>query len=363
MRLYSGTAPDAEVLFPIHPTAQDHYRDFLLASGAGQALEQHVPIWAVATSSTRTVLAWPDGAPEAAVFIKTSLHSEIFGDRRVQRTKAARSVGLSAMLKEDRADLPESLDYLPEPFAITARGGSRTGAIMRSIPAQIMSGRTRVVPLFALLGGTGEHRPVLPLMLERSGLSPQQFMHDVLCEPFAKLWLTLSMDFGLVIEAHGQDLLLELSPQLLPTGRLYFRDLEGLQVDWELRRLRGRSIPEHLPHAWQWSSAYAAWGDGRYHSLLWFKWRISLLQYLRFVLYETECSLRQWCADGIVGGEPMAEDEATMLFSQQLFAAIERRYGTTVGVPFNIHRNLNRFLLLLAKVRRDIISAPAAQAA
>jgi len=345
------------VLFPVHPSALDHYREFLRKVGARDVSDEGIHIWALPTSSTRTLLAWCDGRPDTATFVKTSLHSRIFGERRVLRANAARSVGLSTMMVDERSQLPPALCCLQESFAFCARQSPHAGAIMRSIPPEFFDDRRRVVPMFALLGGSGARTPMLRTILERSSDPPLQFVHDVLCEPFARLWIELSLRSGWVLEAHGQDLMLEFTSDLAFTGRFFYRDFEGLQVDWDLRNAFRRSRPPRLPHDWAWREAYEGWEGDRFSASVWYKWRVSLLQYLHLVLHETETSLCEWQRQGLVRGSPCREDEVTMMFSRCMFAAIERTLGVHVGPAFNIYRSLNRFLILLAKVRRSVLDA------
>lgn len=355
MRFVTDAGSDEQVLFPIHPSALGHYREFLLNARARDVAQEGLHIWAAPTSSSRTLLAWLDGVPQSAVFIKTSLHSPLFGDRRIRRVQAGRSVTLSTMVANEANELPRALGYLPEILACTTRQAPYTGAIVRAIPEAIKTGRVRLAPLFSLLGGSGDHVPLLLTILERTGTSPLQFVHEVLCKPFARLWLELSMSFGWILEAHGQDLLLELSPELKFQGRFYYRDFEGLQVDWELRRRLGRAAPPGMPHAWEWRDAYDSLGNYPYCSLLWYKWRTSLFQYLHFVLHETEASLREWRQRGLIGGPACAEDEVTEIFSGCLFAALEQMFNVRVGPPYDVYRFLNRFLLLLTKLRRQAL--------
>lgn len=351
----AGQTGSEWVLFPVHPSALTHYQEFLRASDARSIAAEGVWIWALPTSSTRTLLAWPDGRPEAATFVKTSLHSRIFGDRRVLRRMAGRSVGLSQMVANERSELPQQLCFLPESFAVCPRQEPHAGAVIREIPTELLDSRRRLVPLFSLLGGSGAHVPMLRTILERSDDPPLQFVHDVLCEPFARLWLELSLKFGWILEAHGQDLLLECSSDLNFSGRWYYRDFEGLQVDWELRRALNRPMPQRLPNAWSWRDAYDSWGDYPFASSLWFKWHISLTQYLSLVLHETETSLREWQRQQLIGGPACREDEVTMMFSECMFAAIERMFGVQVGPAFNIYRSMNRFLILVTRLRRSLL--------
>lgn len=364
LRFYSDNAPDSNVLFPIHPLSLSKYQQFLVHAGARDAADAGIHLWAVPSSSTRTLLVWLDGVPQSAVFVKASLDSPLFGDRRVHRGRAARSVGLSALVAAEIDELPQDLISLPEPLAFAARTAPGTGAIIRTIPRQIFSGDVRVAPLFALLGGEETGRqPLLLTMLDRASMSAVDLIERMVCKPFASSWLGLVLKSGLIVEAHAQDLLLELTPQLQPTGRLYYRDFEGMQADWELRRRLGKPVPDDLPNAWQWHEGYESWGAYPYCSLTWYKWRISLTQFLHMVLHEAEQSLQRWHRQGLLGGRPCAPGELTMAFSSHVFETIERMFGVRVSPTYNIHHSLNRFLLLLGKLRRDLIGTPSGRRA
>src|SRR5690606_38498672 len=115
----------------------------------------------------------------------------------------------------------------------------------------------------------------------------------------------LSLGHGLILEAHGQDLLLELTPELTAARGFVYRDFEGLQVDWELRRQRGWP-PEDMPHDWSWRETYGSW-NYPLSDLVWYKWWISLFNYLRLVLFEVETSLREWHDRGLVRGSKCGE--------------------------------------------------------
>lgn len=356
LELFSGHGLDERVLFPIHPSSLDHYKTFLSEVRAEDASRQGACIWAVPTSSTRTLLAWRDQAPETALFVKTSLHSPIFGDRRLDLKTVGRSVGFSGLVRDARADLPAALTYLPESVGFVPRLPPYAGAVIRSIPQEIKEGRTLVAPLFSLMGGSSTHVPLFLTLLERSGMPPRQLLEEVLCAPFARLWLEMSLGFGLILEAHAQDLLLGLASDLTPLGRFVYRDFEGLQVDWELRRRRGLPAPADMPHAWCWRETYDTWGY-RYSEFVWYKLRISLFNYLHFVLNELEVSLRVWHERGLIGDPRCEQDTVTMIFSRHLFKAIEEICGVRVAEEYNIYRSLNRFVILLMKLRREVMDA------
>ncbi|MDY6947256.1 MAG: IucA/IucC family C-terminal-domain containing protein [Pseudomonadota bacterium] len=351
LNFFAGGSTDERVLFPIHPSAIDSYKTFLRDADARDAIAAGARIWAVPTSSTRTLLAWPDGEARRAVFIKTSLHSRIFGDRHVSRLKVARSTGLYRVVRDSPVALPGALHFLPEVAGFSPRGVPDSGALIRLVPQQIVEGQVWVAPLFSLLGASEARQPLLLTLLERSDMEPVRWVDQVLCASFAPLWLEMTLRHGLILEAHAQDLLLGLHADGVPSGHFYYRDFEGLQVDWELRRARGWPAPHDLPNAWAWRETYATWGY-RYSDLLWYKWRVSLFDYLHFVLNEVEASLREWHERGLLPGPRCEPDEITMLFSRHMFAAVEKMFGVRGAKPYNIYRSLNRFVASLLKLRK-----------
>lgn len=355
IKLLTGQAPNDRVLFPVHPASVAHYQDLLSQLGATNACEDGLRIWAVPTSSLRTFLAWPDRAPEQALFVKTSLHSPILGDRRLHLSRVAHSVGLSSLVQRSLAVLPAGLGYFPETLGLVPRRMPDSGVIVRSIPPEIKANRLVAAPLFSLMGGR-TMQPLFLSMLERSGMRPMDLIEDVLCAQFARLWLETTLRFGLILEAHGQDLMLALSLDMNPLGRFYYRDFEGLQVDWELRQRFGLPMPEHMPNARAWYETYSTWGY-RYGALAWYKLRISLHQYLHFVLHELELMLREWQQRGLMHAPRIDEDSLTAMFSRQMMKALREMFGVSVKEDYNIRRSIGKFVLLLMGLRKDLLGA------
>lgn len=350
-----GQGQSEQVLFPVHPTSLVHYKQFLSEVGAQDVAEDGLCLWAVPTSSTRTLLVWPDQVPAQARFVKTSLHSKVVGNRRLQRRKVACSIGLSTFVQDSLESLPGGVSYFPESVGIVPRSMQEDGVIFRSIPQEIKNDGCVVAPLFSLLSGNERHPPLFLTIVERSGMSAERFLHEVLCEQFARLWLKMTLHCGLILEAHGQDLMLALSPDLAPLGRFYYRDFEGLQVDWELRRRYGLPEPKYLPHAWSWHATYATWGY-RYSDLIWWKLMNSVHMYLKFVLSELDALLPDWRARGLIQGN-FEKDTATMAFSQHIMRIMEQMFGVRVGPPYNIHYSLHKFAVVLTRIRREILRA------
>jgi len=337
------------VLLPLHPLELPYYAQFLQRSHASNAADEGLHIWAVPTSSVRTLLAWPHESPGKAIFVKTSLRSPLLGDRRLDRSHIAGSVGLSALVRRSRPQLPPGIAFMHEPAGWLPRSGVEGGALFRICPPGLLDGTLIAGPLFALFGGEVDRRPFILTLLERSGMEMFEFIDEILCRGFADLWLRLALDHGLIIEAHGQDLLFGLAPDWRPRGFLY-RDMEGLQIDWQLRQRRGIRDTQSLPLEAHWYTTYGTWGYP-YGALAWYKLHISLFQYLHFVLHELNAALLRWRAAGLIPYVRLAEDDITALFSGHMHALLGARFGTAAAHRYNIYRSLNRFVISLMKLR------------
>lgn len=355
-QMLEGLGLDQNVLFPVHPLALDHYGPYLARVGARAA--DNLFMWAVPTASTRTLLAWPDREPDKAFFLKVSLPYSICGDRRLPVHKLACAIGLSLLVEESLPLLPRSLGFLPESFGFVPRQMLDSGVIVRSIPAAARDGRIILAPLFALFGGDDRCRPLLLTMLERTRVDGDEFVERVLCADFAQLWVVLALRFGLILEAHAQDLMLELSPDLTPSGRLFYRDFEGLQVDWDLRRQRGWPTPACMPRAHSWHETYATSGFP-HGGVTSHKLKISLLQYLDLVLRELDEVMAIWRRRGLLPASRLREGDVLTLFRYQLLHSVELLFDVRPPAACRVRGSATQLACFLLGVRRKIIAKTA----
>jgi len=356
--MYVGKDSNDRVLFPIHPLALHYYESFLSAVHARNAALDGLVTMAVPTSSVRTLLAWPEHAPADALFVKvTMMPSPMFGDRRLYAKKVGFSVGITKLVQESHAILPAALSYLPESVGFVPRKKLDSGVILRSIPREIREGHIVVAPLFSLVGGTGAYKPLFLTIISRSGMLPLQFVEDVLCSKFSILWLRMSMCFGLLPEVHSQNLLLGLSPSLAPIGRFFYRDFDGLLVDWALRRANSLHEPADMPCSSSWYETYGTlFAGSEYCELVWWKMKVSLYAYLHSVLDDLNNYLLEWQTQGLLAGPTIRSGDLTMMFSRHMIKNIEVLFGITGEPAYNIHGSLNKFLIFLMKIRREIIA-------
>lgn len=351
-----GGGPDEPVLLPIHPAERLRHEEFLRRVKAVDAAAEGLRLLGTPTSSTRTLLVWPMGQPELAAFVKFSLHTRLFGDRTLQRRKVAGSIGLSRLVDESGGALPRGLSCFPESLGVVPRQMPDNGVIVRSIPDEIKRGAVVPAPLFALMGGDPTHRPVLLEVMGREGAEGLEELAALLFARFAEIWVDLVFSLGLILEAHGQDLLLALSRDMAPLGHLYYRDFEGLTVDWNLRRSMGLAEPMPMPHAHDWYDTYETWGYPKNQLVSW-KMRTSLYDYLYFVLAELGSAVKDWHASGIMAGPPPWQEELTLVFSRNVRQVIYERFGMRETHEYDVSKDIIRFVTFLMVVRREVIYA------
>lgn len=348
--------PETDTLFPIHPAELGYYEKFLRDSCARNAAEDGLRLIGTPTSSTRTLLVWPDLQPERAIFTKLSLHSRFLGDRTLPRRKVAGSVGLSQLFQQISGTLPAGIGHFREPCALVPRRMQDSGVVFRSIPDEIIHDGVLVAPLFALIGGSDHHPALLLRVLEGGRVRLREIVEAVLLEKFASLWIELVFDHGLILEAHGQDLLLSLSEDLMPVGRFYYRDFEGLAVDWALRRARSLPEPESVPYAFEWFHTYETWGYPLYQLVSMKIWT-SLTDYVHLFLRELETALLEWQANGVLAKDTFEAGEVTLLFSRCLRRVVREKFGLREAEEYDIRHQLNRFVKFLMQVRREVMRA------
>ncbi|GGZ32868.1 IucA/IucC family protein [Streptomyces poonensis] len=193
------------VLVPVHPWQADHVLKCPAAPGG---------IAAHPLMSLRT-LALPDGGPGAGPHLKTALSSRLTSSvRDISVASVERSMTISAFA-ETVAARTDGLLHVTRTLGAVTAGTPDLAAVLREPPdAYAASGAgERVVPVAAL--------PATGLPRSRPWLAE-----------FARLMLAVGLrllDLGVALEAHGQNLLVVLSPLGAPV-RLVYRDLADIRI-------------------------------------------------------------------------------------------------------------------------------------
>jgi hypothetical protein len=232
-----------EHLMLIHPESETFFKDFLRGKSEGPIFK------ATATASSRTLMMWAVEYPDSPFFGKLSLNKEVAGVvRTIPKGEVSRSVGVSLILQNAKNQLPKEFAFFPEFFGLMPKGMERGGMLLRSFPEELYAGNKKIMPLFAVYTRPGS-KGLSPIesMISKSGLSPKEFLSNFIISPFAKQWVDLAVNHGIVVEAHAQNVLIQIGKDGLPSGKFVYRDFGGFNIDLNYRRGKGLAMPAHLP--------------------------------------------------------------------------------------------------------------------
>ncbi|MFE0727305.1 IucA/IucC family protein [Streptomyces antibioticus] len=202
------------LVLPVHPWQAAH----VLKRACEQGLSAH-PLMSLRT------LALPDG-PHVKTALSTRLTSSV---RDVSVGSVAASAALSAF-GEILAARSDGLLHVTRTLGAATAGSPDLAAVLRESPA--------------VYGGPGEH--VVPVAaLATTGLPDS----PAWSADFARLCLTVGLrllELGVALEAHGQNLLVVLSPSGAPL-RLVYRDLADIRVGPARLAAAGIPLSDELP--------------------------------------------------------------------------------------------------------------------
>lgn len=202
------------LLIPVHPWQAEHVlkRPYDLH---GDGIDAH-PLMSLRT------LALPDG-PHVKTALSARLTSSV-------RDISVYSIGLSATLSDFAETLAPRMDgllHVTRTLGATTADSPDLAAVLRESPQVYAGPGERVVPVAAL--ATTE-LPRSPAFLAE----------------FTRLALTVGLrllELGVALEAHGQNLLVVLSPAGSPV-RLVYRDLADIRVSPARLARHGIAVPE-----------------------------------------------------------------------------------------------------------------------
>jgi hypothetical protein len=211
----------------IHPESENFYSEITKKYPVEEAVFE-----ASSTASSRTVLVRPKGKEGPNFFAKLSLDVKLGGvTRTVPLGEVARSVGLSrygSVLEKER---PGPFTIMKEVMGISPKGWERGGMILRQIPDSVTKNETSLVPLFSLYAKSGEQPTLLEEMAKRAKMKPSDFFAEKILKPFYQGWVDWNVNGAVTMEAHAQNVLLEVDKNGNPTGNFVHRDLGGFNVD------------------------------------------------------------------------------------------------------------------------------------
>ncbi len=209
----------------VHPESEKFYQPLV-----GQ-YPRAADAVARATASSRTVLMSFPQNPNLLFFAKLSLDVNLGNVvRTIPMGESLQSIGLTKYILKKARDLGKTFKFIPEVLGLVPKGWPRGGQIIRPIPPEIMKGETTVIPMFSLTtldSGT----TLLEKMIKASGQEPRTFVLNSILRPFVRGWTEWAIQGALTMEAHGQNVLLEINRAGQPTGSFYQRDMGGMNLD------------------------------------------------------------------------------------------------------------------------------------
>jgi len=198
-------------------------------------------IMASPSSSTRTLFV-RDSDPPHALKLHFPFRISRYG-RRMRDEVVEQAVNVSRELEGGAGAMDPSFAFLREVLGITFKNlqpetprGENWGFLVRELTPFPSTGEERpLVPGFSLYGRDFFEPSIEPLihtlMADRD---PSTFILEEVMLPIIRHWVSCFLEFGLLLEPHGQNVLLEMGP----TGtvhRIVHRDL-NLGVDNRRRR-------------------------------------------------------------------------------------------------------------------------------
>lgn len=124
------------------------------------------------------------------------------------------------------------------------------GFLVREMrPFPHVEGKRMLIPCFALYGKDVNHpekEPLLVQMIKRSKEKPMDYALHHVFYPIISCFTAAFQQRGILLEAHGQNSLLEVDENMNPTGRIAHRDLDE-EVDPEVRRRIGLPLEGFHP--------------------------------------------------------------------------------------------------------------------
>lgn len=222
-----------DVLFPIHPEIfHDEQVPFIEELKKFQKTKS---LLVAPTASTRTVMTLKEDTPH---FIKLHYPKRI---SRFHRRLRNNTIKNCLRVSQDLQNLTDIV-YLPETIGV-AYGSNKEawGFIIRECtPRPFQDDECFLIPMFALYSqdmNALNDPPLLIQLIQYCKEDPMTFVLNHIFKPIIRNWCLALTERGFLLEAHGQNTLLELNAKFYPS-RIVYRDLD-IYVDREIRKKKG----------------------------------------------------------------------------------------------------------------------------
>jgi len=331
-----------EALLLVHPESIGMYGELLSRASGKKRFH------AVATASSRSLLVWDPAQPSHPFIAKVSLDKIVDHVlRSIGGRETAVSVGISQIIQHDLDAMPEGAEFIAESLGIIPKGMERGGMILRPLSVLNAHPERTYLPLFSLYGEPKNgSKPLLLKLLEKSPLSPEQYIREFIIRPFVKIWLELVVDHGILMEPHAQNVLMAKDSENHLLKIFALRDYGGFTIDLEFRRKHGLFLPNNLLNFT--GDIDEDYKQGRKISNI----RASLQNY--FVggfLYNVKQALLKWRAAGLLPERLPSDVGLQTILLQELEKAVQARSNGQV-TTFESYYSVEEAVLLLRAYHR-----------
>jgi hypothetical protein len=253
-----------EALFCVHPQLLDSQEHDLYLTRILSSERARENIEVSPTSSTRTLWVREPGRAHA-LKVHFPFRVSRYG-RRMRDEVVEQAINVSRQLQQGIGCFDSRFGFLREVLGVTYRDldsgskrGENWGYLVRDLePFPTVSERRPLVPGFSLYGGDF-FEPEKPLLIfELIGeRDPLIYVLEQIMLPIIRHWVEVFLGFGLLLEPHGQNVLLEIGADG-EVARIVYRDL-NLGID--CRRRRDLRLPVDL------SNTYNQMDSGDFNSI------------------------------------------------------------------------------------------------
>jgi hypothetical protein len=242
--LIAGLEGRSRVRFMIHPKSLPAFLPYL------DSAVYESPLKATPLGSYRSVIAWKPDSDRPPFNLKVSLDVEIGGARRMLSKGQIQSAAITSLILKQgdpKRFTAAGINIIDEPYSVYLKN-FEYGFTFRELP-ELPSGNT-LIPLFSLYSIENENqKSLLSGIVRNSSQTPLNTLRDQLIRPLVRHFVFFAMTEGLVSEPHEQNVLVEMKEGQL-TGRFFYRDLAGFNVNEDYRKHVGKDL-SFIPDAYQ----------------------------------------------------------------------------------------------------------------
>jgi len=244
--LLSRYIQNNDVLFCIHPQVWQFFNSDPYIVQIKKTGEVGSEITVVPSSSTRTLYV-DDDPISHALKVHFPFRISRYG-RKMRDEVIEQAINVSRELENGIDQLDDQFAFLREVIGISHKNLDSTtarnenwGYLIRDMqPFPAVSEKRHLLPGFALYGRNFFDSRKPPLLYEIIGNhDPLAYILDNIMLPIVRHWIDCFLNFGYMLEPHGQNVLFELDPSC-KIRRIVHRDL-SIGLDMRLRRKIGVS--------------------------------------------------------------------------------------------------------------------------